>query len=316
VNPEQLSRDAIRTIDQTEANQLQRITRLLKVIEDDAQTRLEALDLTDDSLPRAVRQNQIQTALNQSRAQQELLSLGRGPLADDMRRDILASYEDGLETGRDAILATTNATAANLEFIEQFGTRVELEFVRALTETTLTNLDQVGQRGYDRLLEELTRQAVRGAGPRAAARAVRDSFGVTRNEAERITRTVFMDANNRARDRMFEDAGITLVRYDATNDSRTCGFCASRHGMVYERNNAPRAPLHPNCRCVLLPYRDTQTPTERADDYYARTRRDLERRAQESGGGRKRVTDAAPFEKTDGRPAPRPVRTPDGRTYR
>lgn len=294
---------------------MQRITRLLKVVEEDAEARMAALDLVDDSLPRAVRQTQIQAALNQSRAQQELLSLGQGPLADDMRRDILASYEDGLETGRDAVLATTSATAANLEFAEQFGARVELEFLRALTDTTLTNLDQVGRRGYDRLLEELTRQAVRGAGPRAAAKAVRDAVGVTRNEAERITRTVFMDANNRARDRTFEAAGVTLVRYDATNDSRTCGFCASRHGMVYERTNAPRAPLHPNCRCVLLPYRETQTRSERADDYYIETRRDLERRAQESGGGRKRATDAAPFEKSDGRPAPRPVRTPDGRTY-
>ena len=316
MNPEQITRDAVRTIDELERKEINTIVRLLKVVEDDARAALDRIDFDDPSLPRAAHQTRVQAALNQSRAQQELLAFGRGPLADDMRRDIEAAYDDGIRTGREAIAATSVADDAFLKNVQEFGTRVELNFIRALTNTNLTNLDQVGVRGYQRLLEVLTVEAVKGNGPRAAARAVESAVGVTRSEAERITRTVLMDANNRARDATYDQAGVTLVRYDATNDSRTCGFCASRHGMVYQRGRAPRAPLHPNCRCVLLPYRENQTPSQRADDYYVRTRRDLQRRSEDLGHARQAATNPAPFERSDGRPAPKPVITPDGRTYR
>lgn len=42
------------------------------------------------------------------------------------------------------------------------------------------------------------------------------------------------------------------VRWVATQDERTCPFCAARHGQVYAVSRVV-APAHPRCRCALVP---------------------------------------------------------------
>jgi len=327
VNPERLSRDAVRLIDRMEREQVKRIKALLASVYQDARDRLSLLDLSDDSIARAVREVQIRRVLEGSTAARQLLTLGRsGPLADAMRSDIQRAYEIGLRTAGEAIQDATPAVAGAVGAAAAFGTRIDLELLAAMTESTLTTLQRVGERGLERLLDTLVRVAVRGAGPRAGAREVRDAIGVTRSEAERITRTVLMRSNNEARRRGFENAGIEFVRFDATNDTRTCPYCAARHGMVYELKNSPGLPLHPNCRCVLLPFQRDASPADRADAYYEETRRDLRERdtieSRPVGGSRSSppsgsqantvstATAAAPFERADGIEPPEPVYAP------
>ncbi|MDR9392669.1 MAG: minor capsid protein, partial [Trueperaceae bacterium] len=327
MNPEALAQDAARLVDTLEREQLKRLDELLEVVENDARARLSALNL-QDRRPRAFAEQAAREALNQSRAARTLLELPDGPLGQRMRTDIQAAYEDGMRTAREAISAAAGETT-DPEVLRQvsrsFGTRVDLPLIQATTESTLTTLRKVGEAGLDRLEEELVRASVRGAGPRAAARGVRDAVSVTRAEAERITRTVLMRTNNDARSQSFREAGIEYVRFDATNDSRTCEYCAGRHGFVYERVNAPETPLHPNCRCVLLPYQREASPTDRGDDYYKETRAELREREEITTravgstrrvSGRRendvaRVTKRAPFERLEDRDAPRPAFRPD-----
>ena len=148
---------------------------------------------------------------------------------------------------------------------------------------------------------------MRGAGPRVTARLVRESIDLTRYEAERITRTVYMRANNEARDHAFEEMDVRYVQADATNDARLCDYCAARHGMVYRVADAPSFPLHPSCRCVLLPWSEDTPVNQRGDAYYLRERDDMRERDNAS-----RVTARAraPFEKADDRDAPAPVWAP------
>lgn len=299
MTPEQLARDAVRLVDQLERAQLRRIIEHLQRVEQDAITLLDGIDLTDTSTSRVIKELHVRQVLAQSRAAQELLALGNntGPIAEEFRRGIQAVYEDGVRT---AVAAAVDAGVITAAQAAAFAPRVELEFIRAVTETTLTTLARVSSDGLVALEQAIVRGAVRGIGPRATARLVRENLDLTRYEAERITRTVFMRAANEARDQMWDGLNIEYLRFDATNDDRTCEFCASRHGEIYVRDRAPRPPLHPHCRCVLLPFNPNRP--DRAAEYYARTRAEMA-----DARGTTTPLAAAPFERMDGIPAPRPV---------
>jgi len=329
VNPEVLARDAARLVDTLERRQLQRLNQLLAIVEEDAKSRLATLELGDRTA-RPFAEQRIRQTLTQSEAARTLLNLNASDLAAGMPADLRAAYEDGLRTARESIAAASGVPQSQLATAAQtFGARVDLPLIQAVTESTLTTLKSVGERGLQALEEELVRAAVRGAGPRAAARGVERVVNVTRAEAERITRTVLMRTNNDARSQTFREAGVEYLRFDATNDTRTCEDCAARHGMVYKRTEAPSTPLHPNCRCVLLPYRPDQPPELRGDQYYLDTRKALREREEittrQAGSTRKvssrrenqptRVTRRAPFERMEDRDAPKPAFRPDGRRY-
>lgn len=123
-----------------------------------------------------------------------------------------------------------------------------------------------------------------------------NSFFRSRADAERLVRTENNHAANRAQQEALEDEndeaeqgirytptredgdddedavegqddtggnreGGWLKRWDATFDSRTCEACADMDGEVREPDEefAPgvmHPPLHPNCRCTIVPWRE------------------------------------------------------------
>jgi len=311
MTPERLARDAVRLVDRVERDTLRRIFEFLRVVERDALDviRFAPVRPEDMTLARVIRELRARQVIQQSQAARTFLSMGRatGPLANEFREGVRVAYLDGIATARAAAVGTGVMTAAQVTLALGFGARVDLEFLDALTRTTLTTLERVGEVGLRRLEDALVRGAIRGSGPRATARLVRDAIGTTRHEAERITRTVFMRANNEARDATYRELGVEFVQYNATNDERVCEYCESRHGMVYKRVDAPEPPLHPNCRCVLIPWSERTSPNVRGDAYYQQSRDEMAARREGEG-----VTARAraPFEKADDRPAPPPVWAP------
>ena len=303
MTPAQMARDAARLVDRLERQQLTRIVELLRIVQQDAINSLSLLDMHDTSTARAIKEMQARRIIASSQAARDLLSIGDsgGPLAEEFRRGILSAYQDGLRSATAAAVETGAITAAQAA---AFGASVDLELVNAITESTLTTLSKVSADGLRRLEEAVVRGAVRGHGPRAAARLVRESINLTRYEAERITRTVFMRANNEARDSMWTDLELDYLRFDATNDDRTCDYCAGRHGAVYKRDAAPRPPLHPHCRCVLLPHFPDRVD-ERTEAYYSRTFAEMHADRDRATS----ATAASPFERMDGIPPPTPIST-------
>lgn len=250
MTPEQLSRDAVRVVDQVERRALRRIFALLDVIDADLRDLIAGLDLKDTTTrTRVFRELRARQAVAQSKAARDLLSMGRadGPIAVDFRAGIRESMQDGVASATRAAAATGVVSQAEAAAAVAFGARIDLPLLAALTETTITTLDRVSQDGVQRLTDEIARGAIRGDGPRATARRARAAVDLTRYEAERIVRTVFMRANNQARDDQFARLGVEYVQADATNDDRTCAYCAARHGMVYKRTRAPQFPIHPHC---------------------------------------------------------------------
>jgi SPP1 gp7 family putative phage head morphogenesis protein len=310
VTPERMARDAVRVVDRLERAQLQRVRELMRAVERDLASLLPGLATRDTSTSRVLTEYRVRLALEQSRAAQRLLDLGSssGPLASAYRDGVTLAYADGVRTARAAALDRGFGLIdrATLDAVTAFGPRADLDFITAVTDSTLTRLQKVSALALPRLEEAIVTGAVRGSGPRATARLAREALDLTRYEAERITRTVFARANAEARAETFRELRVELVQYDATNDDRTCDYCGSRHGLVYKIEDAPEVPLHPMCRCVLLPWREDVPERSRGDEYYLETRAELD--PEKSWRAR------APFEKADGRDAPAPVWAP-GRGY-
>ena len=61
--------------------------------------------------------------------------------------------------------------------------------------------------------------------------------------------------------------GIQAWRWDASNDSRSCPSCSALDGRTVgrDRSELPQIPLHPNCRCQVLPLSATSLAMEKQE---------------------------------------------------
>jgi SPP1 gp7 family putative phage head morphogenesis protein len=80
------------------------------------------------------------------------------------------------------------------------------------------------------------------------------------SSAARIVRTETMRAVNTAVMDGYRRDEIEYVEWLAALDEKICERCGELDGKVFSIDNAPPAPLHPNCRCTLLAY--IQVPGE------------------------------------------------------
>lgn len=83
----------------------------------------------------------------------------------------------------------------------------------------------------------------------------------TRQSAAMTARTIVNGvASNAMLETCAENADvIDGIKFVATLDAKTCPFCGSYDGKVWKPDEAAqvkRPPLHPNCRCTVIPYID------------------------------------------------------------
>ena len=125
------------------------------------------------------------------------------------------------------------------------------------TEAQIAKVDKVVKQGF--LLGETNQQI---------ARNLSTAFNGSRRDVTAVTRTAVMDMSQRANNR-FWDANsdrIKLWEFDATFDYRVCPQCYPYDGKrVKERSDLPSVPVHPNCRCRLLPLTATALALEKED---------------------------------------------------
>ena len=71
----------------------------------------------------------------------------------------------------------------------------------------------------------------------------------------RLTRTETARIINTASLRAYQEAGVNYVEWVTADDEKVCPICGARERKVYQVSLAPNCPDHPNCRCVLIPYK-------------------------------------------------------------
>ena len=71
------------------------------------------------------------------------------------------------------------------------------------------------------------------------------SIAIVRSEVTRVA--------NAGAIKHFEKGGVSKIRWVASFGARTCPECDSLNGRIFEINKHPDIPLHPMCRCTVVP---------------------------------------------------------------
>lgn len=197
--------------------------------------------------------------------------------------------------------------------------RIDFAAIEAQTRNAAARLQRHSVEAIERINTAVVDGLVRGHGYQKVAREVRDIItgppGVRGGlvfHAESIARTELLSSLNDAREGRYREAGIDKCVWVATEDERTCEYCASRSGQLYALKDLV-LPSHVRCRCTSAPFKDEWVADGLVDpEDYARHRADVREAfdAAHAEDGKSMATGPTPFERASGRPRPTPLEFP------
>jgi SPP1 gp7 family putative phage head morphogenesis protein len=126
-------------------------------------------------------------------------------------------------------------------------------FVENWTQTEVRAVNGAIRRGA---FEGKTNQAIVSELRGSRARNYQDGLlDVTRRHAEAVVRTAVQHVATIAREETFANNSDIIKAYQwlATLDRRSCVVCRSLDGREFQPGSGPRPPIHPQCRCTLVP---------------------------------------------------------------
>lgn len=225
---------------------------------------MPALDKVSSALSREMLKTPGGTTFNKTRRHRILIELN-GAL-----KKLSALYPEKLDKARAAViqdeydfLVSEMNTRAGLK-VAQHGYALPTKQIRAMLREPIggsylddwinTHIGNLGRR----IRSEMTQSVILGETQKQAAARLVDVFGhrATRNGVDLISRTAMMNAGNQARGAAYKRHSRLIERYRAvaTLDLRTCLACAEWDGEERrDLRDLPAYPLHPRCRCVIVP---------------------------------------------------------------
>ena len=158
---------------------------------------------------------------------------------------------------------------------------------------SLNRLVDVDLRG--RIIGAVEFHLAQGDSWRQLRGTLQNSLELTKSRAQTIARTEMAAAMVEGTKLRYETEGIQQVQWQAVGSSRTCGYCAPRHGKVYKLGDVV-APAHPNCRCTITPFDPKWVELGLIDlEQEAKARADV--LADLEASGKKPISGPSPFEK-------------------
>lgn len=99
----------------------------------------------------------------------------------------------------------------------------------------------------------IIQSAVLGKDHRKVAKEVEKRFSVSYSDAKRLVRTETMRVLNSACINSAKDRGYKRVMWLTAEDEMVCKECGPLNRQVMEIDRVEAIPLHPNCKCTVLP---------------------------------------------------------------
>lgn len=109
------------------------------------------------------------------------------------------------------------------------------------------------QRLGESLNEELIHCVVTGKKTSELKKMLQEKFGANHYCADRIARTEIAHIQTQAAQQRYRDYGIKEVEVWADKDERRCEVCGKLHQKRYPVGARMPVPVHPNCRCTIIP---------------------------------------------------------------
>ena len=104
------------------------------------------------------------------------------------------------------------------------------------------------------LRQTLTRGFINGSSITNMSKDLKNVMDIGATNVRRIVRTESMHVIAAGHHDVYTKAGITKVKYITANDNRVCAECDALNNKIFDLNDAPMTPIHPNGRCIIVPY--------------------------------------------------------------
>ena len=112
-----------------------------------------------------------------------------------------------------------------------------------------TNTDKLQQALNDNLIDCV----LTGKKTTQLKQILQEQFAVSYNRADSIVRTEMAHIQTQAAQQRYKDYGIKEVEVWVDEDERTCPICAKHQGERHSVNERMPVPVHPRCRCCMIP---------------------------------------------------------------
>lgn len=106
------------------------------------------------------------------------------------------------------------------------------------------------------LNEELVSCVVTGRDSKYLKNILQERFEVSYGRADTLVRTELAHIQTTAAQQRYIDAGVAEVEVWASEDERRCPDCGKIHKKKYPIHGQMPIPVHPKCRCCIIPVVD------------------------------------------------------------
>ena len=103
------------------------------------------------------------------------------------------------------------------------------------------------------LNEELITCVAAGKKTTELKKILQERFNVSYSRADALARTELAHIQTQAAQKRYKDYGITEMEVWADKDERRCDVCGKLHKKRYPIGAEPPVPVHPFCRCCIIP---------------------------------------------------------------
>lgn len=108
------------------------------------------------------------------------------------------------------------------------------------------------------LNEGLIHCVVTGQKTTQLKQALQERFNVSYSRADSVVRTEMAHIQTEAAKKRYQDYGVKQVQVWADEDERRCDICGKLHEQKFPVDGPMPVPVHPRCRCTVIPVIDDQ----------------------------------------------------------
>ena len=145
-------------------------------------------------------------------------------------------------------------TQANLEIAEEIINSVWVADGKSWSTRIWENTNKL----REELNENLIHCVIAGKKSTELKHLLQERFGVAFNRADTVVRTELAHIQTQAAKQRYKDYGIKEVEILVDPDERTCPVCGKLDGKRYSINAQMPVPVHPRCRCCIVPVVETK----------------------------------------------------------
>lgn len=128
-----------------------------------------------------------------------------------------------------------------------------------IVDETLENIEVNNEYVKARLAKSLKEGLNNGESIAMLQKRILCLLDIDSDEARRIAHTIAYDIYNRVDIQVYKKMGVKAVEYFAEPDLCSCDICKALDGCRWpiDSDSIIIPPLHPGCRCILLPWMNT-----------------------------------------------------------